>query len=58
MQLRSCYGPLAACFRPWELYDAGMSSLWCAGTISQLRLMKFHQKPFGLGLCNESFDAR
>ena len=31
--------------------------LWCAGTISQLRLMKFHQKPFGLGLCNEPFDA-
>ena len=33
---------------------------WChskSGAISQLRLMKFHQKPFGLGLCNESFDA-
>ena len=26
MQLRSCYAPLAAYFRPWEVYDAGMSS--------------------------------
>ena len=55
MQLISCYGSSVFYFEPWEDNVINRNN---PVAISQLRLMKFHQKPFGLGLCNESFDAR
>ena len=55
MQLTSCYGSSVFYFEPWEDNVINRNN---PVAISQLRLMKFHQKPFGLGLCNESFDAR
>ena len=54
MQLISCYGSSVFYFEPWEDNVINRNN---PVAISQLRLMKFHQKPFGLGLCNESFDA-